>query len=60
MQIANTSFGYFGIPSKKFCSYSPFSSHLSNVINLNFIVDLVITIYLDDFHETIVPTSVNT
>lgn len=49
--IVGIGFGYFGIPSKKFCSHFASSPHFSNAMNLDSIVDLAITVYLDDFYE---------
>ena len=36
------------------------SPHLSNAMNSNFIVDMVIIVCFEDFHETAAPPSVST
>ena len=60
MQITGIDFGYFGIPAKKLCSHSTILPHLSNATNSEFIVDLSIIVFLDDFHKMVAPASVNT
>lgn len=58
--IASISFDHIGISSKKWQSH--FSSYptLSNAINLDSIVDLAVQVCLDDFQDTISPSSVKT
>ena len=60
MQIAGTSFTHFGISFKKFPSHSASLPHFSNAMNSYSIIDLAIIVYLDDFHETTTPASLNT
>ena len=60
MHIGGTGFGHLGISSRKWCSHSTFSPHLSSAINSDSIVDLAITVCFEDFHDTIAPLSVNT
>ena len=60
MHIGGIGFGYLGISSKKWHSHSASSPHLSSTINSNFIRDMVINIYFEDFHETAAPSNVNT
>ena len=50
-----TCFGHLGISFKKLCNHSTSSSHLSSAINSDSIVDIVITICFEDFHETDAP-----
>ena len=58
MHIEGISFGHLGIFSRKWHSHSASSPHLSSAINLDFIMDLVITICFEDFHETVTPPSI--
>ena len=60
MQIAGTGFGHFGISSKNCRNHSASSPHLSKATNSDSIVDLVMTVCLEDFHDTAEPPSVNT
>ena len=60
MHTRGIGFGYLEISSKKLRNHLVSSPHLSSAINLYFIVDLVITICFEDFHETVAPLSVNT
>ncbi|EXB38051.1 putative ubiquitin conjugation factor E4 [Morus notabilis] len=48
-------FGQSGMSSKKCLSHSASSPHLSNATNSASIVDLVITVCLEDFHEITAP-----
>ncbi|KAL2534468.1 Uncharacterized protein Adt_07819 [Abeliophyllum distichum] len=60
MQIAGTGFDYLGISSKKLRSHSASSPHLSKAINSDSMVDLAITVCLEDFHDIAAPPKVNT
>ena len=51
MQIDGTGLGQLGISSRKFRSYSASSAHLSNAMNSDSIVNLAITVCLEDFHD---------
>lgn len=44
IQIAGTTFGHFGIPSKKFYNHAVLSPYLSNAMSSDSIVDLVVTV----------------
>ena len=59
MQITDMGFGHFGILFKKFYNHYASSLHLSNAMNSNSIVERIITVSLDDFHEMATPASVN-
>ena len=58
--FGSTGFGHLGLSSRKWCSYSASSPHLSSAINSYSIVDLVITICFEDFHDTTAPPNVKT
>ena len=60
IHIGGTGFCHIGISIKKWRSYSASSPHLSKAINSGSIVELVITVYLEDFQATTAPASVNT
>ena len=60
IQIGGTGFCHFGISSRKWHSHSASSPHLSKTINLDPIVDLAITVCLEDFHDTAALANVNT
>ena len=60
MQIGGIGFGHLGISSRKWRSHSASSSHLYRAINYDSVVDLTITVCLEDFHETVAPLNVNT
>lgn len=52
-------FGHIGMSSKKFLSHFAPSTTLSSVINSNFIIELVIHVYLEDFQTMVAPFNVN-
>lgn len=58
-QIVDTNFGHLIISFPKWCSLSAFATFLSRVINSYSIVDLDMTIYFENFHDTIAPLRVN-
>ena len=60
MHIEGTGFGNLGMSSRKWCSHSASSPHLSSAINSDYIVDLAITVCFEDFHDTIAIPNVNT
>ena len=41
-------------------NHSAYAPHLSNAINSDSIVDMIITVCFQDFHETAPPPSINT
>lgn len=60
MQTAGTGFDHFGISSKNCLSHYASSPHLSKATNSDSMVDLVITVCLEDFQDTAAPAIVNT
>jgi len=58
--IAGTGLDQYGISFKKFLIHSASSTALSRVINSDFIIDPVIYIFLEDFHDRTTSLSVNT
>jgi len=58
--IVGTSLDQYGIFYKKFLIHSASSIALSRVINSDFIINPVIYIFLEDFHDRTTPLSVNT
>ncbi|KAG6481322.1 hypothetical protein ZIOFF_057919 [Zingiber officinale] len=59
MQIIGTGFDHLGISSKNCRSHSASSVHLSRGTNSDSIVDLVITVCLEDFQEMAAPARRN-
>ena len=60
MHIRCIDLAHLGMPSRKWRSHFVSSPHLSNVINLDSIVDLEITVCFEDFHEIVAILNVNT
>ena len=60
MQIAGIGFDNLGITSTNWRSHSASSVTLSKAMNSDFIVDLTMQVYLEDFNETTAPPRVNT
>ena len=60
MHIAGTDFCHNGISFKNYRSYSASSPALSKAMNSDFIVEKTIHVCLEDFHDTAVPSRVNT
>ena len=58
MHIGGTCLGHLGLLSKKWRYHSAFSPHLPSAIKSDFIVDLVITVCFEDFHDTAAPPNV--
>ena len=60
MHIGGTGFGHLGMSSRKWRSHSASSPHLSSAIKSDSIVDLAITVYFEDFHDTAAPPGIKT
>lgn len=58
MQIVGIDFDHFAISSRNRCHHSTSPPHLSKTINSYYIVDLAITIYLENFHDIVTPYNV--
>ena len=57
--MAVTSFGHIGMSSRKFQSHSTSSPALSKAMNSDSMVDRVIHVCLEDFHDIARPPKVN-
>jgi len=55
MHMAGTSLGFSGISSKNYRSYFASPPALFKAINFDSIVERVMQVCLEDFHDTIVP-----